>query len=47
MNEEELKFYLVLADSYLSWALHRYSDKWPEDFKKDVNDWIGAVRSQT
>lgn len=43
MTDEE-QLLLIHADSYLSWALHRYSERWSDDFKKDVEELISKLR---
>jgi hypothetical protein len=43
MTPEEREL-LVLADSYLSWALHRYAERWTPDFKKDVAELLIELR---
>lgn len=43
----ELFLLLVKADSYLSLALYRYGERWPEDMKREANEVIAQIRRVT
>ena len=45
--DDETKLLIIKLDSYLSLALYRYGERWPDDMKREAEAVIAEARRVT